>query len=155
MTKLITSMVNTGHRAGLVAVGGVYVLVFGTLLVQTDFLPYVFDNNETFSAWFHAYNLLNFDFGKSFGLTDEAFSFGAAAHPYVYTHGLNFPRFASVLMHLLGAKTPESQVLFSTATIGAIGIWFAVLNGTLLMLKPSRRRRLAGITVDAARTESF
>ncbi|MCP4005674.1 MAG: hypothetical protein GY725_15905 [bacterium] len=104
---------------------GIYVLVFGSLLVATDFLPYVFDNNESFSAYFHALNLHDYGFEKSFGITDESFAFHAEAHPYAYTHGGNFPRFPVLLLYVLGARTVEMQIAISTFTFGLATILMA------------------------------
>jgi hypothetical protein len=49
-----------------------YLATTGWLLVSTDFLPYVMDNNESFSSLVHATNLDRFGFSSAFGLTDEA-----------------------------------------------------------------------------------
>jgi hypothetical protein len=103
----------------------VYALVFGWLLASTDFLPYVMDNNESFSSYWHALNLAQFDFFKSFGLTDEAYGFSAAAHPYVYTHQGNFPRLFNLLIYTLGARTIESQITVTTFTVGVAAIFMA------------------------------
>jgi hypothetical protein len=102
-----------------------YVLVFGWLLASTDFLPYVMDNNESFSSYWHAINLAQFDFFKSFGLTDEAYGFSAAAHPYVYTHQGNFPRLFNLLIYALGAHSIESQIAITTFTVGVAAIFMA------------------------------
>lgn len=64
----------------LLAVIAVYIAVYGWLLVATDFLPYVMDNNESFSSLWHAANLYDFGVEKSWGLADEVFSPHAAAH---------------------------------------------------------------------------
>ena len=66
----------------LLAVIAVYFAAYGWLLVATDFLPYVMDNNESFSSLWHARSLYDFGVGKSWGLADEAFSPHAAAHPH-------------------------------------------------------------------------
>ena len=80
-----------------------YVLFFGYLLFETDFLPYVLDGNESFSAFWHARNLYEYGLSKSFGLADESFAFHEAAHPYVHTHQGNFPRVFAFLIYALGA----------------------------------------------------
>lgn len=100
-----------------------YILVYGWLLVSTNFLPYVMDNNESFSSYWHAINLAQFDFFKSFGLTDEAYGFSAAAHPYVYTHQGNFPRLFNFLIYALGAHSIESQITVTTFTVGVAAIF--------------------------------
>jgi hypothetical protein len=102
-----------------------YSLVYGGLLVRSDFLPYVTDNNESFSSLWHAINLYHFEFSKSFGLTDEAYGFSAAAHPYVYTHQGNFPRLYATLIYALGARGIESQIFVTTFTIGLLSVYFA------------------------------
>jgi hypothetical protein len=83
------------------------------------------DNNETFSSLNHAYNLWNFDLSGSLGLTDEAVSPSAAAHPFVYTHQGNFPRLYSVLLYALGARSAESQILLTALTIGTATVLMA------------------------------
>src|SRR5258708_7320507 len=69
-----------------------YTVIYGGLLWYTHGLPYVLDNNESFSSLWHAYNLYHFDISKSMGLADETFAYHAAAHPFVHTHQGNFPR---------------------------------------------------------------
>src|SRR5690242_13585887 len=63
---------------GVLAV--VYLVVYGWLLASTNLLPYVYDNNETFSSLWHAHNLYSYDLFRSWGLTDEAFSPHPEAH---------------------------------------------------------------------------
>src|SRR5713226_9269408 len=60
------------------ATGAAYLTLYGWLLVATDFLPYVTDNNESFSSLWHAANMYNFGVGQSYGLADESFSPHAA-----------------------------------------------------------------------------
>jgi hypothetical protein len=69
-----------------------YCAVFGGILIYSDFLPYTFDNNESFSAFWHARNMYEYGIANSSGLADESFSYDAAAHPYVYTHAGASPR---------------------------------------------------------------
>jgi hypothetical protein len=106
------------QRSDFLFIALCYALVYGTLLVATDFLPYVFDNNESFSAFVHAQNLYRFGLEQSFGLTDEAYGPNPAAHPYIYTHQGNFPRLFAFLLYAAGLRTVESQILVSTFTIG-------------------------------------
>jgi hypothetical protein len=47
------------------ALGLIYSLVYGSLLLATNFLPYVFDNNESFSAFIHGENLFKFGLESS------------------------------------------------------------------------------------------
>jgi hypothetical protein len=109
----------------LLAVLAAYVLGYGALLLWTGGLPYVLDNNESFSSLCHAYNLYHFDFWKTYGVTDEACSPHAAAHPYLYTHEGNFPRLFAFLLFVLGARGIESQIVVTTLTVGTAAIFFA------------------------------
>lgn len=61
-------------RLGLAVLIAVYAVLYGAMLVATDFVPYVLDNNESFSNLNHARNLIEFGAAKSFGLADEAVS---------------------------------------------------------------------------------
>ncbi len=109
----------------LLAVVLTYALVYGGLLLWSRGLPYVLDNNESFSSLWHAYNLYHFDVRKSCGLADEACSPHAEAHPYVHTHQGNFPRLFAFLLFVLGARTAESQIVLTTLTVGVATILFA------------------------------
>jgi hypothetical protein len=111
------------YRRGLGLTLGLYVLLYGALLVYTRGLPYVMDNNESFSAFVHASNLYHFPFSRTLGLTDEAFSPNEAAHPYVYTHQGNFPRVFAFVLYVLGARTIESQIVITTFTVGLLSIF--------------------------------
>ena len=102
-----------------------YVAFYGGLLIATDGLPYVLDNNETFSSLWHASNLFHFGLEKSFGLTDEAYGFSPAAHPYVHTHQGNVPRAFAFLIYLFGARTAESQIVVTTFAIGLAVVFMA------------------------------
>lgn len=99
-------------------------LYYGWFMVRSSFVPYVMDGNETFSVWWHAHNLYTFSFWKSFGLTDEAFSFNESAHPFFHTHQGNMPRLFGVLIYSLGARTVEAQVLVTTLIIGNLTLFF-------------------------------
>ena len=110
-------------RPLLVAVLAAYLILYGSLLVATDGLPYVMDNNESFSSLWHAANLYDFGLSRSYGLADESFSPQAAAHPYVHTHQGNFPRLFAFLIYALGARTIESQIVITTLTVGLMAIW--------------------------------
>jgi hypothetical protein len=100
----------------------VYIAWYGFLILRGNGIPYVMDNNESFSALNHAYNLWHFDFFRSYGLTDEAVSPDQAAHPYVHTHQGNFPRLFSFVLYALGARSIESQILLTTMTIGIASV---------------------------------
>src|SRR5712692_2070930 len=100
----------------------VYLAWYSFLILRGHGIPYVMDNNETFSALNQARNLWTFDFFQSFGLTDEAVSPDPAAHPVVHTHQGNFPRLFSFLLYALGARGVESQVWITTMTIGTASV---------------------------------
>jgi hypothetical protein len=102
----------------LLAVALVYVVLYGSLLLKTDALPYVMDNNESFSSLWHAANLYEFGAAQSYGLADEAISPDAAAHPYVHTHQGNFPRLFAFLIYAAGARTIETQIAVTTMVVG-------------------------------------
>jgi len=110
---------------GLIGVLAAYVVIFATFLIATDGLPYVFDNNETFSSIVHAYNLLTDGVSATFGLTDESFGRTKESGPYLYTHQGNFPRFFALLIYWLGAHSGEAQIVVTTFTVGLAAIFFA------------------------------
>ncbi|MGE3271489.1 MAG: hypothetical protein AB7P40_22255 [Chloroflexota bacterium] len=97
-----------------------YFAVFGTLLVWTGGLPYVIDNNESFSTLWHAQNMAEQDIRLTFGLTDEVFSPHPEAHPFVHSHQGNVPRLYAFVLYILGAHTIESQIILTTLTIGTL-----------------------------------
>lgn len=113
------------YASCLGALAAVYVALYGWLLVSTAYLPYVYDNTETFSALVHAQNLYQFDLFTSWGLTDEAYGPNPAAHPFVHSHQGNFPRLFAFLLLVLGARTAESQIVVTTFTIGALAVFLA------------------------------
>ena len=102
-----------------------YVLFYGWLLARSDWLPYIMDNNESFSSLWHASNLFNFGLERSFGLTDEAYGFAPEAHPYVYTHQGNFPRLFAWVLYAVGARTVEAQIVVTTFTVGLAALLLA------------------------------
>lgn len=102
-----------------------YCVLFGALLITTKGLPYVMDNNESFSSLIHAQNLYHFELSKSAGLTDEAYGPNPEAHPYVHSHQGNFPRIFAFLIYCFGARTIESQIVVTTFTVG-LGALFLV-----------------------------
>ena len=95
------------------------------MLIATDFLPYVTDNNESFSSLWHAYNLYHFDIRESAGLTDETFSPHAEAHPFVHTHQGNVPRLFAFVLYVLGARTIEAQIGLTTLIVGTATVAIA------------------------------
>lgn len=113
------------HWLGMGLVALSYFVILGWFLASTRGLPYVLDNNETFSSLVHARNILHFGVRETFGLTDETYGLERAQHPYVYTHQGNFPRFYALLLYALGARTAESQIASTTFTVGLLGLLFA------------------------------
>ncbi len=113
------------RHVGELIVVAAFIAVSTALFVMGDGIPYVTDNNETFSSLNHAYNLWHFDFFRSYGLADEAASPYAAAHPVVHTHQGNFPRLFAFLIYVLGARSAESQILVTTLTIGVASVLMA------------------------------
>jgi hypothetical protein len=102
-----------------------YFVSLGWLLASTDGLPYVLDNNETYSSLVHATNILRFGVKETYGLADESYGLEPSQHPYVYTHGGNFPRFYALLLYVLGARTAEAQIAATTFTVGLVGLLLA------------------------------
>jgi hypothetical protein len=115
----------TSYRASLLSVMLAYFFGYGWFLIHTDFLPYVLDNNESFSAFVHGSNMYHFGFDASKGITDEAYGPNPAAHPYVYTHQGNFPRVFTFLLYAAGLHSIESHIAVSTFTVGALTIFMA------------------------------
>ena len=113
------------YWGGLGVVVLAYFVSLGWFLASTEGLPYVLDNNETFSSLVHARNILRLGVRETFGLTDEAYGLEPTQHPYVYTHGGNFPRFYALLLYVLGARTAEAQIAVTTFTVGLMGLLFA------------------------------
>src|SRR6266481_4575545 len=119
------SLFSLKPNRGAIVLLAIYVIYYAAIIVAGDNIPYVMDNNETFSSLNHAYNLWHFDFFRSFGLTDEAVSPNAAAHPVVHTHQGNFPRLFSFLLYVFGARSAESQIWITTFTVGTASVFFA------------------------------
>ena len=112
------------YYSGLFLVFSLYFLIYGYFLLKTNFLPYVFDNNETFSSLVHAKSLYDFGWSFAYGLTDESFGISPESHPYVYTHQGNFPRIYAYFLYCLGFRSTEWQIIVTTFTVGVAGIWF-------------------------------
>jgi hypothetical protein len=116
-----------------------YLVGYGWLLAGSGFVPYVFDNNETYSTFVHARNLLSFPLTQSFGLADEALGPSTAAHPFIYTHGGNLPRLFGVFLDVIGLQTPEAQIAVTTFSVGLISLfltylYFRQVSGALFAL---------------------
>ena len=121
---------------GLCLVVAGYLAVSGWLLVAGDYRPYVFDNNESYSSFWHGYSLYHFGLEDGAGLTDEAFSPDPEAHPFLYTHQGNLPRLLSALLHAGGLRTIEGHIVATTLTVGLAGIvlafsFFRAIGGPL------------------------
>jgi hypothetical protein len=101
-----------------------YFTVFGGMLVYSDFLPFTFDNNESFSAYWHARNMYEYGIASSSGLPDESLSNDAAAHPYLYTHAGASPRLFAYVLYVLGVRTVQLQIAVTAFTIGLLAFWF-------------------------------
>jgi hypothetical protein len=113
----------TIHRRYLVASLSLYVTLLLALLISSGFVPYVTDNNESFSAAIHARNMVGYGLGNAMGLADEATSASRAAHPYVYTHGGNFPRLPVYLITRLGLARIEWQIVALSLAIGSATVY--------------------------------
>ncbi len=109
--------------AYLAAAVAIFVLSVGWLLVYSNFIPYVTDGNESFSSYIHAKNMKQFGIRATMGLTDEANPPDARAHPYVYTHQGNFPRFASWVLLLLGIEKIEWHIGLISLAVGLVSVW--------------------------------
>jgi hypothetical protein len=114
-------------RLGAWVVCVAYVALYSWGLIHAGGLPYVMDNNESFSAYVHGYNMFHFDWGKSFGLTDEAASPFASGHPVAHTHQGNWPRFFTFVLYAAGIDSIEGQIAAATFTVGLGGIFLAYL----------------------------
>ena len=122
------------ERRWQLALALLYVVYYAWLLLAGHGTPYVTDANESFSVYWHSFNLFHFNFADSLGITDESFSPNPAAHPYLYTHQGNFPRLFAFLIYVLGARTAESQIAVTTAVVGTAALvlayrYFARLAG--------------------------
>ena len=120
----------TNHRNSnmgmLIAFAFLYVAVFGSFIYVNDFIPYVFDNNESFSSLLHARNIFEFGLRGSWGLTDESVGTSLASGPVLYTHNGNFPRLYALLLYTLGARSVESQIAITTMTVGLGGFLYSL-----------------------------
>jgi hypothetical protein len=126
----------------LPVIGFIYLLIYGALIYAGSGLPYVLDNNETFSSLWHAQSLSNFGVNNTKGLADEVFSPHPEASPFVHTHQGNFPRLFAWLIYELGATTAELQIVITTFTVGLGTIllaylFFAQISSPLIALVAS------------------
>jgi hypothetical protein len=102
-----------------------YLFIFGWILTNTNGMPYVMDNNESYSSVAHANSLSKFGLLETKGLADEALGQSANAHPYVHSHQGNFPRLFAWVIFELGATTVAEQIWVTTFSIGLFSIFFA------------------------------
>jgi hypothetical protein len=101
----------------------VYLGLVGILLAASSGLPYVTDNNESFSMFVHANNMIRFGFWHGALLSDEAYGRQSEAHPYVYTHEGNFPRFFVYVLMRLGIIRIEWQIAITAVLVGSATIY--------------------------------
>ena len=120
MLKVIVRGPRVGLGFGLLIAGLIYSLLMFWIFVRSAGLPYGFDNNETFSNLIQGRNLLHFSSANSFLLTDESTDGVASGHPYVYTHGQNFPRFVAALLLLFGISGAEMHMSLSATAAGLV-----------------------------------
>lgn len=111
-------------RAWLLVLG-VYTIVYAGLLLHTDGYPYVLDNNESYSSWWHARSLYENGLAQTKGLTDEVFSPSPAASPNIHSHQGNLPRLFTFLLYAAGCRSIGLHIWITTFTVGLAGIYFA------------------------------
>ena len=107
---------------------GLYGALVVALLVASNGVPYVMDNNETWSNLGHAKNAVDYGFSKSAGLADEAHEYSGnrpEAHPLVHTHQGNFPRLLATGLYALGVETAAGQIAIISLTVGLAGFLLA------------------------------
>ena len=119
-----SSVQSRASRPWLIVLG-VYVILYGSLLLATDGYPYVFDNNESYSSLWHARSLHENGIAKTKGLTDEVFSPAPAASPYIHSHQGNFPRLFTFVFYSLGLHSIGPQIWVATFTVGLAALWLA------------------------------
>ena len=110
---------------GYVTLVFVYLVFFGWMLFSANGMPYVMDNNETYSSIVHAKSLNQFGVSSSKGLADEAYGSSPMAHPYVHSHQGNYPRLFAWVIYELGATNAVLQILITTFTVGLAAILIA------------------------------
>ena len=128
--------IDAATALGLGLVLACYLAVTAWLLVVGQGRPYVYDNNESYSSFWHGYSLYQFGLGNGAGLADEAFSPHPEAHPFVHTHQGNLPRLYSWLLYAAGLRTVEGHIVATALTAGLAGVllafaFFRALGGPL------------------------
>ena len=112
-------------RRAWLAVLATYVVLYAILLFRTDGYPYVLDNNESYSSWWHARSLYVNGVAQTKGLTDEVFSTHPAASPYIHSHQGNFPRLFTFVLYAVGLRSIAAQIWITTFTVGLAALYFA------------------------------
>ena len=102
----------------------IYLTLYGSLLASSNGLPFILDNNESFSSMWHGRHLALEGGRQTAWLADEVFSPHPEAHPYVHTHQGNFPRLFVMVLYLAGARTVEAQTLVTMLTVGVLAVLF-------------------------------
>lgn len=127
---MLSKRIRQSSAGILLLLVGVYAFTVGALLLSTNGVPYVMDNNETWSNLGHAKNAYDYGFTKSKGLADEANEYSGSnpqAHPLVHTHQGNFPRLLPTVLYYLGVRSAAAQIAVITFTVGLAGFLFAYL----------------------------
>lgn len=112
-------------RPAWVVVLATYVVLYAVLLFRTDGYPYVLDNNESYSSWWHARSLYENGIAKTKGLTDEVFSPAPTASPYIHSHQGNLPRLFTFILYAAGFRSISAQIWLTTFTVGLAAVWLA------------------------------
>lgn len=105
----------------------IYCVMMLWIFAGSSWLPYGLDNNETFSNLVQGRNLLDFSSTNPFLVTDESTAESFSGHPYLYTHGQNFPRFAAALLILLGITQAQTHMFLAASVGGLVIITFIFL----------------------------
>jgi hypothetical protein len=111
--------------AGWLAILLCYCAVFGGILLYSNFLPYTFEKNESFSTFWHAREMYEYGIAKNSGLPDKSLSYNAAGHGYVYTHAGASPQLFAYLLYVMGIRTVQLQIAVTVFTVGLLSFWFA------------------------------
>ena len=85
----------------------------------------MYDNNESYSSFWHGYSLYHFGLSNGAGLADEAFSPDPETHPFVHTHQGNLRRLYSLLLYAFGLRSVEGHIVATTLTVGLAGVVLA------------------------------
>jgi hypothetical protein len=117
---------STEYIGGIV-IALIYFVFFGWMLYTSNGMPYVTDNNETYSSIIHAKSISQFGISKTYGLADEVFSPSSMAHPFVHSHQGNYPRLFAWVIYELGATNPMQQILITTFTVGLAALLLAFI----------------------------